>query len=62
MRLCHLSLAVSFALILSYPGLSFAAAHVARTCSPVKSSVFNQDPISSGGIGGTLIRFLKAFI
>lgn len=53
MRLRHLSLAISFSLILSYPGLSVAAAHIARTCSAVKSSIFNQDGTSPGGIGGT---------
>jgi hypothetical protein len=53
MRLRHLSLAISFSLILSYPGLSFAAANVTRTCSAVKSSIFNQNGTSSGGIGGT---------
>ena len=53
MRLRHLSLAVSLALILGSPGLSLAASHVARTCSTAKTSIFNQDSISSGGIGGT---------
>lgn len=53
MRLRHLSLAVSLTLILSNSGLSFAATHTPRTCNAIHGSVFNQDPISSGGIGGT---------
>lgn len=53
MRLRHLSLAVSITLILSYSGLSFAAAHTPRTCKAIHDSIFNQEPISSGGIGGT---------
>ena len=53
MRLRHLSLAVSITLILSYSGLSYAAAHTPRTCKAIHDSIFNQEPISSGGIGGT---------
>lgn len=53
MHLRHLSLAASLVLILNYSGVAFAASPAPRTCSSINSPVFEQSPISSGGIGGT---------
>jgi hypothetical protein len=48
-----LSLAISLALSLSYPALSLAATHTPRTCDSGHVSIFKQESVSTGGIGGT---------
>lgn len=53
MHLRHLSLAASLVLILNHSGLAFAAAHTARTCSSAHSTIYEQNAIPPGEMGGT---------